>query len=149
MLIFLATPCLAVTVQPCMEWIPIKKEKENVTLRQLWFEVIRDYAAMLILNIHLLLIFSNCIFITSNFLTMKSILSHWSTWNTGLLSLFEIGLQEQKTIQFWKEKKPQVCGIKLLYSFPFCFSPLSHLLIFIFWSTFKGQKDCRIFLHYI
>ena len=25
MLLFLVTPCLAVTVQPCIEWIPIKK----------------------------------------------------------------------------------------------------------------------------
>ena len=28
-LLFLLTPCLAVTVQPCMEWIPIKKQKQN------------------------------------------------------------------------------------------------------------------------
>ena len=29
-LLFLVTPCLVVAVQPCMEWIPIKKKSEKV-----------------------------------------------------------------------------------------------------------------------
>ena len=28
MLVFLVTPCLVVTAQPCMEWIPMKKKSE-------------------------------------------------------------------------------------------------------------------------
>ena len=32
MLLFLATPCLVVVVQPCMKRIPIKKNLKNSTL---------------------------------------------------------------------------------------------------------------------
>ena len=34
-LLFLATPCLVVAVQPCMEWIPIKKRKKKFVLDSL------------------------------------------------------------------------------------------------------------------
>ena len=33
--LFLVTPCLVVAVQPCMEWIPIKKKKTTVKLNSL------------------------------------------------------------------------------------------------------------------
>ena len=33
-LLFLVTPCLIVAVQPCMEWIPIKRKKKEKTNKQ-------------------------------------------------------------------------------------------------------------------
>ena len=33
-LLFLVTPCLIVAVQPCMEWIPIKRKKKKKTNKQ-------------------------------------------------------------------------------------------------------------------
>ena len=34
MLLFLATPCLVVAVQPCMEWIPIHTQKQQQQQQQ-------------------------------------------------------------------------------------------------------------------
>ena len=50
-LLFLATPCLIVAVQPCMEWIPIKKKRKKGGMKLIFDMQINKPFYKLILSI--------------------------------------------------------------------------------------------------
>ena len=124
MLLFLVTPCLVKTVQPCMKWIPTFKKWPPTT-----YLIPNDKKTLTKCHKYKrCTLFSTCTKPVACVLVCAHVITHIKWWR-----LIKVWFSLSSSVYLWDHCYVKVCSVSLCFAGSWCWMQLSY--IYHFWKT--------------